>query len=225
MKPILNKHIQLRPLTEAELTDPALPPEYRSAGEAYRAYLAATPEKERAKDAAAWFLPWKVQRLSDQAVLGWLCFRGLPQNGLARLSGSLLARTGAAADPANWEVQAMKALVNWAFSRENVYFIRAAAEPEAFSWAECLAQAGFQEREPDRTGAGWEKERPASSLMATFLCLGLACGMSIGMSLGSMALGMGLGICCGMALGAALDSRDRKAREALRAALAAEEEA
>lgn len=160
---------------------------------------------------ALWHTGWRITLRQTGDVAGLIAFHGIPVDRTVEMGYDILpARRG----NGNAE-EAAKALISWAFSRENVYFIRAMADIDNDASNHILQKLGFYRIESPVEGQTcWELERPASSWLGAYLAIGLAIGLALGQSFfGNMILGMVIGMSAGLALGAGLDSQDRAARK------------
>lgn len=157
---------------------------------------------------ALWYAPWRIRLKADGTSVGDLCFKGPAQDKTVEIGyGVDEAFRGGGYAP-----EAVEALCQWAYEQEGVYFVSAQVEEGNAPSVRVLEKCGFKPVGQGEEGQMWEKEKPATSWMAVYMCLGLSIGMSLGVASDNMSIGMCLGIAVGMALGLALDSADKKAR-------------
>ena len=111
--------------------------------------------------------------------------------------------------------EAVKALCDWAFGCDGVYFISVLAREDNAASNHVLDNLKFYRVESPVVGMNaWEIERPASAWMSIYMSIGLAIGLAFGQSLFSnMAIGLAIGVGAGIALGSGLDAQDRAARK------------
>jgi ribosomal-protein-alanine N-acetyltransferase len=160
-----------------------------------------------------WYTLWVIT-LKGGTVVGSLGFKGPQVNGEVEIGYGIQEEFRGCGNAA----EAAKALMDWAFTSSKVYFITAEAVPDNKASLRVLEKLGFAPAGDGLEGLRFEKEKPPSSWMAVYMCLGVGVGISLGNLLGGMAIGTSLGLCIGIAIGASLDGQDRKMREKLRAA-------
>ncbi|MDO4732356.1 MAG: hypothetical protein Q4B50_02405 [Bacillota bacterium] len=235
MKDIKNKIILLHLLCEAELEELSRRTEQEElsllAGQALERYRHAPGEQgesEKKKDPLPWYSFWQAVRREDEKTMAYFCFRGPQRHGTLELDG-LLTRAGenSLLQEKKYDLchQALTMLLHWAFSRDTNYFIRNRCRGEEDTlWRTLLRRCEFRclngkgSRQRD-----WELERPASTWLSVFICIGLSIGLSIGLLLfQSVFLGSCLGLVLGLGTGLGLDLSDKKLRQRLREARQAE---
>ncbi len=159
-----------------------------------------------------WYTDWLVTLRESGETVGSLGFKGPPKNGEVEL--------GYGIDPAfaghGYATEAAKALIDWAFTQPEVYFIMGEAEAENAASLRILEKLGFVPAGQGEEGPRFEKERPIISWMSIYMCLGVGTGMSFGAALDKLSIGMCLGVAIGLALGTSLDAADKKKRADLR---------
>ncbi|NLI55221.1 MAG: GNAT family N-acetyltransferase [Clostridiales bacterium] len=162
-------------------------------------------------DQALWYTGWRISLRQSGEPVGLLSFHGMAADRTVNLTCDIAA----AHRGSGYAEEATKAICGWAFSQENVYFIRALADGDNAASNHILEKMKFYRIESPLEGkALWELERPASSWIAVYMSIGLALGLAFGTGFfGNMALGMAVGLGAGVALGAAMDSQDRAARK------------
>ncbi|MPM42173.1 hypothetical protein SDC9_88836 [bioreactor metagenome] len=116
-----------------------------------------------------------------------------------------------------YAAEALQKMCEWAFSQENVYYIQAKIESDPINIPskKVLVKCGFIKTgsEEEKAELLFELEKPKSSFVSIYMCLGLSIGMYIGTSFDNIAIGMCIGISIGVALGAALDESDKNKRK------------
>jgi len=157
-----------------------------------------------------WHAAWRMTRKDTGETVGDLCFKGAPDDKTVEIGYGVLD----AFQSQGYATEAVKALCEWAFSRDGVYFVRAITEDGNAASERVLEKNKF--RRVDGADAGeslWEKEKPASSWMAVYMCLGLSIGLSLGTTVfDNSGTGLALGLSIGLALGISLDANDKKKR-------------
>lgn len=164
---------------------------------------------ERPKD-WLWYTNWLIYLCSDNTSIGSLCFKGGPVNGAVEIGYGI-------DEPSyhnqGYATEAVKAMLAWAFGQQGVYFVTAETEKDNLASIRVLNKNGFLPAGEGAEGPLWELEKPASSMMAIFMCLGLSIGLSFGAAQNNMGVGLSIGMCIGLAVGAAIDAQDRATRE------------
>ena len=192
---------------------------------AYAQYQKTAVEKETGKrtkgpDPWLWFTCWRAQRISDGQTVAWMAFHGPQQHGSVEFTGWLTPQGEAAPDTPKAQDMgylAVHQLTAWATGQDTTYFVTSVTQPADRPWAEALRKNGFHLQELGNGQQLWELERPASTWMTTYMCLGIAVGMSFGLSIfNNLTLGMCIGLCLGMGIGTMLDTSDKKLRQRLR---------
>ena len=206
--PIKTKRLLLTPLNEKELAQRIAeePDELvRSAYNEMRRCVFAYP------DQALWHTYWRITLRETKQTVGYFGFLGEPKDQTVELGFDLPEEFRGE----GYASEATKALCDWAFLKENVYFIRVMTAQENTVSGQMLRELKFYRIESPIEGREyWELERPASAWIAVYLCFGLSIGLALGSSFfGSQALGTVIGMAAGLVLGATMDSQDRAARK------------
>ena len=161
-----------------------------------------------------WYTNWRIET-RDGTPVGSLGFQGAPVNGEAELGYGI----GAAHQNQGYATEAVRAVMDWAFSAcDELYFIMAEVEPDNAASRRVLEKLGFAPAGAGGEGDRFEKERPPVEWSSIYLCLGMCAGVSIGVSLGKLALCLPIGMCFGLLLGTCLDQAAQKKRAAARKA-------
>ena len=159
-----------------------------------------------------WYTDWTISLKKENIAIGGLGFKGAPDEKAEVEIGYGIEepyrRQG-------YCLEAVNAVLEWAFSNEKVYFVMAETAPDNVASQELLKKVGFSETGTvGEEGPRYEKERPVVQYMTLFMCMGLSVGMCFGLSVfDNLALGMCLGMGIGTCLGAALDAQEKKNRE------------
>lgn len=156
-----------------------------------------------------WYTNWQIFLLADNTPIGSLCFKGGPVNGAVEIGYGI----DEPYQNQGYATEAVKAMLAWAFGQQGVYFITAETEKDNLASIQVLKNNVFLPAGEGTEGLLWEIEKPASSWMAIFMCLGLSIGISFGAAQNNMGVGLSIGMCIGLAVGAAIDAQDRATRE------------
>jgi len=218
--PIKTKRLRILPLTDDELraakaaeTDPHMKAAYAEMLEG----CLANPDRR------LWYTEWRITLAETGAAVGGAGFKGPQVNGAVEIGYGIDADFRGR----DYATEAVGALVDWAFSQGDVYFIHAETDPENTASKRVLEKLNFSPAGMGSEGPLFRKERPLVSWTAIFLCLGLSVGLTLGLGIGlslstainGAAIGLSIGVSIGLALGTALDSAVKKNRKAIRAAL------
>jgi RimJ/RimL family protein N-acetyltransferase len=162
-------------------------------------------------DLALWHTGWQINLKNGGQVVGLLGFHGVVVNQTVELGYEIRE----AFRGNGYGEEAVKALCDWAFGCEGVYFISALAAEDNAPSNHILDKLKFYRVESPVSGMNaWDLERPASAWMSIYLCFGVALGVSFGQTLfRNMGVGLAIGIGAGLALGSGLDAQDRAARK------------
>ena len=162
-------------------------------------------------DQALWNTGWQVTLKDGGEAIGLIGFHGIAVDQTVELGFDIKAEFRGD----GYAQEAAKALCNWAFGCDGVYFISVLMAEDNASFNQVLDGLKFYRVESPVSGANaWELERPASAWMSIYMSLGIALGISFGQTLfRNLALGLAIGIGAGLSLGSALDSQDRAARK------------
>ncbi len=161
------------------------------------------------------YTAWEISTKDGDAV-GDACFKGAPVCGEVEIGCGI----GEAYRKQGYAAEAARALIDWAFGQEDVYFIMAECEEENPASARVLEKLGFAAAGDGAEGKRFELEKPATAWMVIFMSLGMSVGMCLGVASDNHSLGMCLGLPIGMAIGMALDAADKKKRQTLKKARA-----
>jgi RimJ/RimL family protein N-acetyltransferase len=162
-------------------------------------------------DRALWYTGWRVSLRKEGETVGLLGFHGVPQHATVALKYDIFPHHRGN----GYCAEAIRALSDWAFGCEGVYFISMLVDEANLASNHILEKLKFYRVESPVVGLnGWELERPASAWMAIYLGIGLAIGLSFGQTLfDNMAIGLAIGLGAGIALGSGMDAKDRVARK------------
>lgn len=213
MKELRTKRLHITPMTDGELRAAIASETDEHMKKAYSEMLENCVANPAVR---VWYTDWRIALRESGDPIGGVGFKGPPVNGAVEIGYGLF-------DPRRgngYATEAAKAMIDWAFSQEGVYFVTAETEPDNAASQRVLQKLGFSPAGAGEEGPRFEKERPASAWFSIYLCLGLSIGLCLGTSFDNIAIGMSLGMCIGLALGSSLDAADKKKRAALRAARA-----
>lgn len=209
--PLKTKRLILTAMTDEELRAKmeAEPDEHMKA--AYGEMLAGCTEHPQAR---LWYTAWRILLRETGEAIGDLCYKGPAVNGEVELGYGI----DEAYRGRGYATEAAEAAINWAFSAEEVYFVMAEAEADNAASLRVIEKLKFVPAGQGEEGPRFERERPASSWMTFYMCIGMTMGMSMGLIGDKMSIGMSLGMLVGLLLGLSMDKADNKKRAELRAA-------
>jgi RimJ/RimL family protein N-acetyltransferase len=156
-----------------------------------------------------WYTNWQIYLRTDGTCIGSLGFKGSPVSGAVEIGYGI----DAPYQNQGYMTEAVKAAMNWAYYRQDVYFILAETEKENAASVRVLQKNGFKPAGSGIEGPRWAAERPLANYVSVYLSIGLCMGIALGNALDSLALGTGLGLSLGAALGLVFDASERKRRK------------
>lgn len=156
-----------------------------------------------------WNTNWQIVLKDENKSIGSIGFRGTANEKHEAEVGYGIDREYR---NQGYAAEALKAICEWAFS-QNVYYIQAQTEPDNEPSKKVLGKCGFAQVGDGDEGLLFELEKPATSWISVYMCLGMSVGLVIGLSFNNMATGMCIGLSVGVALGAGLDAEDKKKRK------------
>ena len=207
-KPVKSKSLILTPLDATELAAE----EARETDELLRGALAEMRRKaEENPEEALWYTAWRITPKKSGEALGLIGFHGMPVNKTLELGVNIFPQHRGN----GYGQEAIAALCNWSYGSTEAYFVGTLADEKNDVENHVLEKLKFYRVESPVDGMlAWELERPASSWLSFYLCIGLALGLSFGTAFfGNQLTGLIIGIAAGLALGASLDAQDRAARK------------
>ena len=207
-KPVKSKRLVLTPLDATELAAE----EARETDELLRGALAEMRRNvEENPEEALWYTGWRVSLKKSGVAVGLVGFHGTPANKTLELGFNIFPEHRGN----DYGQEAIEALCNWSYGSTEAYFIGTLADENNQATNHVLEKLKFYRVESPVDGMiAWELERPASSWLSFYLCIGLALGLSFGTAFfGNQLTGMVIGMAAGLALGASMDSQDRAARK------------
>lgn len=155
-----------------------------------------------------WYTPWKIA-LKDGTVIGDAGFKGNAVKGAVEIGYGLET----AFEGNGYMTEAVKALIDWAFTQDGVYCVEAETEADNRASQRVLEKLDFVPSGMGNEGPRFKKQKAQSAWMPIYMCLGISIGTSLGVASGNLSVGMCMGSAVGLALGAALDSSERKKRQ------------
>lgn len=157
------------------------------------------------------YTAWEIREKKGGPV-GDAGFKGAPACGEVEI--------GYGIDPAfrsqGYATEAVRALVDWAFGQEGVYYVMAEREKDNLASARVLEKLAFRPAGEGQEGPRFELEKPVTAWTAVYLPLGVGVGLCFGTAMDNLALGLCIGAAIGLGLGACLGAADKKARDAVR---------
>jgi len=211
MKELTTKRLRIVPLTNEQLSEKMKKEQDEHMRKAYAEMLIGCTEYPKEQ---LWYTDWQIYLREDGAPIGSLGFKGSPENGEVEIGYGI----DESFRNKGYTTEAVKAAMNWACSKDGVYFITAEAEQDNAASQRVLEKREFSPAGTGKEGPRFEKERRASNWMSVYLSVGMCFGASIGLALGNLSIGMAIGMCLGVAVGSSLDSRDKKKRAEFRTA-------
>ena len=208
--PVLKtKRLALTPMTEEELRTLIGQTSDEGLKQAYGEMLAGCEANPAQR---LWHTAWKLRIRQSGETVGSAGFRGAQTDGAVELGYGV----DSGFEGMGYATEAAKALINWAFSQKNVYFIEAETTSDHLASLRVLQKLKFQPGGSGAEGPRFLLEKSASVWRLVYLFIGMALGMCIGAANGQLAMGMGIGLAVGLYVGLWIDGADKKKREKLR---------
>lgn len=104
--------------------------------EAYAEMLAGGKEFP---EQALWYLPWKVCLKENDAFVGDICFKGLPESGQPEIGYGIVEEY----QGNGYATEAVKAMCQWAMQQSGVRAVEAETAPDNQASKNVLAKTGF----------------------------------------------------------------------------------
>lgn len=202
------KRLWLKPMTVEELEEKVLQtadPELRQAYGEMLSGCRAAPE------ALLWNTPWKMISKQTGQMMGDLCFKGAPRKGTVEIGYGLEKEY----EGQGYMTEAVGAMLDWAFAQKDVYAVEAETAPDNGASQRILEKHKFTPAGQGAEGPRFRREKPETSWMSVYMCLGLSIGLSLGSANDNMAVGMSLGMGVGVCIGMLMDSQEKKHRQAV----------
>ncbi len=210
MRNLKTKCLRVTPRSDAELEDSMAYEQEEHMREAYGEMLFHCREHPQDR---LWYTGWKITLKETGEDIGGIGFKGPPhENGEVELGygiTDIFQNKG-------YATQAAKAMTDWAFSQDGVYFVMAEAEADNAPSLRVLEKLGFMPAGDGEEGPRFELEKPVASYTSMYIGIGMCLGLCFGTALDSLSIGLCLGLAIGVAIGAAQDSRDKKKRAELK---------
>ena len=166
----------------------------------------------RDPDNRIWYAPWKMVLKQDGTMIGDVDFKGPAQNHAVEIGYGIRKEY----EGNGYTTEAVRVLVEWAFSQKDVIFVEAETAPDNKASQRILEKLKFVPDGNGEEGPRFVLESPLPNWMSIYMLFGLSIGMSLGTASGHSGIGLSLGICFGMCIGAALDALYKKQRNQIK---------
>lgn len=160
-----------------------------------------------------WYTAWKVCLKDNDEIAGDMCFKGAQTDGAVEIGYGI----NPGYEGKGFATEAAKALTEWAFLQQGVYFIEAETAPDNKASGRVLEKLGFALCGEGEEGPRFLLEKPVSAMVSVYISIGMCLGISIGVSIGKLAAGMCIGLSAGLCMGLLTDAGDKKKRAELKA--------
>lgn len=150
-----------------------------------------------------WYAPWLISLKKGGRSVGDACFKGPQSLGAVEIGYGIDEEF----QNQGFCTEAAKALIDWAFSHEDVFFVEAEAEENNAASLRVIEKLGFKRYGMGEEGPRFVTERPATNWLAVYMCLGVSLGSAIGIGTDNMAIGMYIGVAIGVAVGSSMDKQ------------------
>lgn len=210
-KPVVlkTKRLILSPMSEEEILGMIEQEESEELRQAYQEMLEGCrkdPENH------IWYAPWKMVLKQDGTMIGDVDFKGPAKNHAVEIGYGVQKPY----EGKGYTTEAVKAMIDWAFSNEDVIFVEAETAPDNKASQRILEKLKFIPDGEGEEGPRFILESSLTNWMSIYMLFGLSIGMSLGTASGHSGIGLSLGMCIGMCIGAALDASYKKQREQIK---------
>lgn len=152
-----------------------------------------------------WYAPWAMETKEGNHI-GELGFRGPASDHSVEIGYGINKEY----EGQGYVSEAAEALINWAFSNEDILFVEAEADENNAASIHILEKIGFKQYGYGEEGPRFVKAKPDMSYTSIGMCLGLCFGLSIGMLIfDNMTMGMCTGLAIGTCFGSAKDNQNK----------------
>lgn len=159
-----------------------------------------------------WYTAWKICLKENGDFVGDMCFKGPTKGHSVEIGYGLVEKYMGK----GYATEAVKELIEWAFTQEDIYFVEAETAPDNIASKRILEKLSFQPDGMGEEGPRFVLEKKGSMWMPIYMCFGLSIGLSLGNASDNMSLGMCMGMAIGLCVGATMDSINRKNHEKMR---------
>lgn len=210
-KPIVlkTKRLILVPMSDPEIRRLI---EQETSEEMQKAYGEMLAGCEKDPEHRIFYAPWKISLKKEGTMIGDIDFKGPADHYAVEIGYGIHPEY----EGCGYTTEAAAALVEWAFSQEDIVFVEAETAPDNKASQRILEKLKFQPDGEGEEGPRFVLEKMLTNWMSIYMLFGLSIGMSLGTAWGSTGTGLCLGICGGLAIGAGLDSSYKKERERIR---------
>lgn len=102
------------------------------------------------------------------------------------------------------------AIENWVFGFDEVDYLQIKTEKDNTDEQKLAEEKKYQKVSENESFIFWQKEKPKTSWLPIFMCLGVSLGICFGSMFDNISIGMCLGICIGLLIGAVIDASNKK---------------
>lgn len=159
-----------------------------------------------------WYTAWKINLKGSQERIGSAGFKGPAKKHSVEIGYGV----DAGYEGKGYATEAVKAIIEWAFSQEDIYFIEAETDLDNIASKRVLKKLSFVQDGVGKEGPRFVLEKSEVSWLSIYICFGLSIGLAFGTSMDNTSLGICLGMGIGMCIGAALDSSEKQKRKKIR---------
>ena len=206
---IKTKRLTLQPMTNEEIKELIRKTDNEELRQAYTEMLGAC---EANPEVRIWYAPWKMILKKEGTYVGDIGFKGPQRNNAVEIGYGVLKEY----EGQGFATEAVKALTEWTFLNNEIYFVEAETAPDNIASQRVLQKNGFTADGEGAEGPRFVREQEETAWVPIYMCFGVSIGCAVGTSMDNMAMGMSLGIGIGMCLGAALDASQKKKRKEIR---------
>ena len=199
------KRLCISPMTDEELRQLAEETTDQELRQAYEEMLEGSLNN---REFRLWYTAWKICLKGNGQIIGTEGFKGPADTYSVEIGYGIDKEY----EGNGYATEAVKALIEWAFTQENVYYIEAESAMDNVGSRKVLEKLSFQPDGMGKEGERYILEKTEAMWMPIYMCFGLSIGLSLGNASGNMSIGMCLGMAIGLCIGSALDASNKKRR-------------
>lgn len=200
---IKTKRLKLYPLLDEEIQKLIDDSADEALAQAYSQMLLSCKNNLAQRD---WYAPWTMEAKEGKHI-GEIGFRGPAVDNSVEIGYGIKQEF----EGQGYTTEAAKALIEWAFDKEDVLFVEAEADENNAASICVLEKLGFVKYGQGEEGPRFVKDKPSTSYTSLGMCIGMCLGLAIGMTVfDNMTMGMSIGLLLGLSFGASKDKQEKK---------------
>lgn len=159
-----------------------------------------------------WYVLWKISLKDTKKKIGEACFKGPAQDYSVEIGYGI----DDTMQGKGYMTEAARALIDWALSQPDVYFVEAETTEDNVPSKRVLEKLKFKEDGKGEEGPRFVLEQALTEWMPIFMLFGISIGSGIGNLSDSVGIGMCMGMSVGLLVGVLMDNLEKKRRQKIR---------